>query len=157
MSGSVQASSQLSPVNPPVAPTGPVLFFDGECGLCNRIVRLLLRMDGRGVLRFAPLQGVTAQAYLRAHGLPTEDFDSLVFVPDWSRREHPEFLLRTDGALAAARVLGGVGRVLAWARVLPANWRDAGYKLVARFRYRIWGEWKPRPLARAEWGARFMA
>lgn len=158
MSGRVQASSQLSPLNPPVAsaPAGPVLFFDGECGLCNRIVRLLLRMDGRGVLRFAPLQGVAAQAYLRAHGLPTEDFDSLVFVPDWARRERAEFLLRTDGALAAARALGGVGRVLAWARLLPASWRDAGYKLIARFRYRIWGEWKPRPLARAEWAARFM-
>ncbi|MBC7368790.1 MAG: DUF393 domain-containing protein [Undibacterium sp.] len=157
LSGSVQASSQLSPVNLPVVPTGPVVFFDGECGFCNRIVRLLLRMDGRGVLRFAPLQGATAQAYLRTHGLPTEDFDSLVFVPDWARRDRAEFLLRTDGALAAARAVGGVGRVLAWARLLPAGWRDVGYKLVARFRYRIWGEWKPRPLARAEWAARFMA
>mgnify|MGYP000479251079 CR=1 FL=1 len=27
------------------APSGPVLFFDGECGLCNRIVRLLLWLD----------------------------------------------------------------------------------------------------------------
>lgn len=143
------------PVTPPAA--GPVLFFDGECGLCNRIVRLLLRLDRRGALRFAPLQGVTAQAYLRAQGLPTEDFDSLVFVPDWGRREHPEFLLRTDGALAAARAIGGWGRVLSWARVLPKSWRDAAYKVIARWRYRLWGEWQPRPLARAEWAARFMA
>ncbi len=132
------------------------MFFDGECALCNRIVRLLLRLDRRGVLRFAPLQGPTAQGYLRAQGLPTEDFDSLVFVPDWARRERREFLLRTDGALAAARAVGGAGRVLAWARVLPAVWRDAGYKLVARYRYQIWGEWTPRPLARAEWAARFL-
>src|SRR4051812_37486572 len=47
----------------------PVLFFDGECGLCNRVVRLLLRLDTRGRLRFAPLQGPVAQDYLRAHGL----------------------------------------------------------------------------------------
>jgi predicted DCC family thiol-disulfide oxidoreductase YuxK len=133
-----------------------VLFFDGECGLCNRIVRLLLRLDRRAVLRFAPLQGSTAQAYLRAHGLPTEDFDSLVFVPDWARCEWPEFLLRTDGALAAARAVGGFGRVLAWARVIPVTWRDAGYKLVARYRYQIWGEWTPQPLARADWATRFM-
>jgi predicted DCC family thiol-disulfide oxidoreductase YuxK len=154
----VQALSQFSPLTPPVvpAPAKPVLFFDGECGLCNRIVRLLLRMDRRGGLQFAPLQGPTAQAYLRAHGLPTEDFDSLVFVPDWARRERAEFLLRTEGALAAARSVGGVGRALAWARVRPVSWRDAGYQLIARFRYRIWGEWKPRALARAEWAARFM-
>jgi predicted DCC family thiol-disulfide oxidoreductase YuxK len=102
------------------------------------------------------LQGPTAQAYLRAHGLPTEDFDSLVFVPDWARRARPEFLLRTDGALAAARAVGGLGRALAWARVIPVRGRDAGYKLVARYRYQIWGEWTPRPLARPEWATRFL-
>jgi predicted DCC family thiol-disulfide oxidoreductase YuxK len=136
---------------------GPVLFFDGECGLCNRIVRLLLWIDRRGALRFAPLQGPTAQTYLRAHGLPTDDFDSLIFVPDWAARDRREFLVRTDGALAAARAAGGVGRMLAWARVLPAGWRDAGYRLIARWRYRIMGRWQPRPLAQAEWAARFLA
>lgn len=149
------ASSPIAPTPP--LPAGPVLFFDGECGLCNRIVRLLLWLDGRAVLRFAPLQGPAAQAYLRSHRLPTEDFDSLVFVPDWARRDRPEFLLRTDGALAAARAVGGVGTVVGWSRVLPGAWRDAAYKVVARFRYRIWGEWTPRPLARPEWAARFMA
>ncbi len=138
------------------APSGPVLFFDGECGLCNRIVRLLLWLDRRAVMRFAPLQGPTAQAYLGQHGLPTEDFDSLVFVPEWARRDRPEFLLRTDGALAAARAVGGIGVAVAWGRVLPGAWRDAAYKVVARFRYRIWGEWKPRPLARAEWAQRIL-
>ena len=135
---------------------GPVLFFDGECGLCHRVVLWLLRRDEHGVLRYAPLQSVTAQAYLRAHGLPTEDFDSLVYVPDWSARERREFLLRTDGALAAARVVGGLGSVVAWARILPRAWRDGVYRVIARWRYRIWGEWKPRPLARPEWVARFL-
>jgi predicted DCC family thiol-disulfide oxidoreductase YuxK len=135
---------------------GPVLFFDGECGLCYRVVLWLMRRDGRGVLRFAPLQGVTAQAYLRAHGLPTENFDSLVYVPDWAARERREFLLRTDGALAAARAVGGWGAVVAWARVLPRAWRDGVYRVIARWRYRIWGEWTPRPFARPEWAARFL-
>lgn len=136
--------------------SGPVLFFDGECGLCNRVVRLMLRLDGRGVLRFAPLQGRHAQEYLRSHGLPVRDFDSLVFVPEWSRRDRMEFLVRTDGALAALRAIGGVARMLAWLRIFPRSWRDAAYRLVARFRHRIWGEWQPRPLARAEWRGRFL-
>ena len=150
------SATPANPIYSAAVADGPVLFFDGECGLCHRVVRLLLRLDRRGALRFAPLQGPTAQGYLRAHRLPTEDFDSLVFVPDWRRRDRPEFLLRTDGALAAALAAGGLGSVVAWARVLPGGWRDAGYRLVARWRYRIWGEWRPRPLARAEWAARFM-
>jgi len=136
------------------AMTGPVLLFDGECGLCNRCVRLLLRLDRHARLRFAPLQSPPAQAYLRARGLPVTDFDSLVFVSDWAGAGPP--LLRTDGVLAALRLCPGPGRMLAAALgMVPAGWRDRAYKLIARWRYRIWGEWRPRPLSRPEWQDRF--
>lgn len=134
----------------------PVLLYDGTCGLCNRIVRLLLRTDKVGRLRFAPLQGEPAQAYLRAHGLPTEDFDSLVFVPDWNIAAAGGYFLRTDGALAAAAEVGGVWRLVTWMRVLPAWMRDPFYKLVARTRYALFGEYKPSPLPRPEWEQRFL-
>ncbi|MBS0663866.1 MAG: DUF393 domain-containing protein [Verrucomicrobia bacterium] len=141
----------------PTAP-GPVLLFDGECSLCQRIVRLLLRLDGEGRLRYAPLQGAHGQSFLRARGLPADDFDSLVFVNDWARREHGEFRLRTDGVLAALRTCGGLGDELAAVlAVWPAAWRDAGYRQVARLRYRVFGPWRPRPLARVEWAGRFLA
>lgn len=136
---------------------GPVLLFDGTCGLCNRCVRLLLRSDRHERMHFAPLQSAPAQDYLRSHGLPTDDFDSLIFVPDWSQRERRDFLSRTNGVVAALRVCGGVaGACGAMLKVIPSSWRDAGYKLIARWRYRIWGEWKPRPLAKPAWAARFI-
>lgn len=141
---------------PPNARPGPVLLFDGECGLCHRAVRLLLRLDREGRLRFAPLQSPAAQEFLRARGLATADFDSLVFVADWAGRERADYLLRTAGVIAALRVVGGMGRLLAAALgVVPRGWRDAGYRLVARWRYRIFGPWRGRPLPRAEWAARF--
>ncbi len=135
----------------------PVLLYDGECGLCNRTVRLLLALDRRGALRFAPLQGPHAQGYLRDHGLPADDFDTLVFVPDWARRDRPEFLLRSDGVFAALRLCGSRrADVLAWLRVLPRALRDAGYRLVARTRFQIWGKWDATcPLPRPEWRGRF--
>jgi predicted DCC family thiol-disulfide oxidoreductase YuxK len=138
-------------------PAGPVLFYDGECGLCNRTVRFLLRLDRRGALRFAPLQGPAAQAYLRSHGLPADDFETLVFVPDWARRDRPEFLLRTDGVVGALRACGSTAAdVLAWMRVVPRGLRDAGYRFVARTRYRLFGKWDTAcPLPRPEWRGRF--
>lgn len=137
---------------------GPVLFFDGECGLCNRLVRLLLRLDHAGRLRFAPLQGAAAQSYLGAHGLPTVEFDTLVFVPEWSERERPDYLLRTSGVIAALRVVGGgLARTLAgFIAIFPAPLRDAGYRTVGRWRYRVFGPWRPRPLLRPEWASRFL-
>lgn len=136
---------------------GPVLLFDGECGLCHRVVRLLLRLDRAGRLHFAPLQGPAAQEYLRAHGLPTADFETLIYVPDWNRRGEPEFLLRTAGVVAALREAGGMGRFLAAILgIFPLAWRDAGYRIVGRWRYRVFGPWRPRPLARPEWASRFL-
>jgi len=147
---------QPVPSSPPAGPSGPVLLYDGECGLCNRFVRLLLRLDARGALHFAALQAPSAQAYLRSHGLPAEDFDSLVFVPDWPHADRPEFLLRTDGLIAAFQSCGGMLRAaLPLLRIIPSSWRDAAYRLIARTRYRIFGAWKPRPLPKPEWASRF--
>jgi predicted DCC family thiol-disulfide oxidoreductase YuxK len=135
----------------------PVLLYDGECGLCNGIVRFLIREDRRGRMKFAPLQSAPAQAYLRARGLATENFDSLVFVPDWSDPGAAAPRLRTDGALGATDEIGGLWRVVSGARGLPRWLRDGAYKLIARSRYRLFGEYRPTPLPEESWAERFLA
>jgi predicted DCC family thiol-disulfide oxidoreductase YuxK len=138
----------------------PVLLYDGECGLCNRSVRFLLAIDRTGLLRFAPLQSEPGQAWLRANGLPVDDFSSLVFIRDWEGRAAGgpgAYALRTDGLVAALEAGGGIGRVLAFIRYFPRSWRDGVYRLVARIRYRIFGPWRDRPLARPEMRKRFIA
>ena len=118
-----------------MSPTAPVeaaraervLLFDGECGLCQALVQFLLRRARARRLWFAPLQGATAQAYLRERGLPTEDFETAVYVPAW--RERPrEFLVRNDAVLAVLAELGGAWRAVRVLRVLPRSWRDAAYR-----------------------------
>lgn len=134
----------------------PVLLYDGECGLCNRLVRSLLKADRAGKLNYAPLQSEPAQEYLRGQRLPTQDFDSLVFVMDW---EYPLVyppLLRTDGALAAAAEVGGVWRVVAWLRIFPRWLRDPFYKLIAKTRYALFGKYRGKPLKESEWKDRFL-
>lgn len=136
------------------AETAPVLLFDGGCGLCNAAVGFLLRIDRRGILRFATLQGAPGQAWLRANGLPEEDFESMVLVRDWDGAAG--YALRTDALVGALRACGGLGRALAWIRVIPRPWRDGAYRVVARLRYRVFGEWRPAPLASPQWAARFV-
>jgi predicted DCC family thiol-disulfide oxidoreductase YuxK len=137
---------------------GQVVLYDAECGLCIRAVSFLLAIDARGVLRFAPLQGAAGQAWLRAHGLPTAGFESLVLVRDWSRPlpGADGYLLRTDALVAALQACGGAGRVLAWIRFIPRPWRDAGYRLVARVRRGLFGAGNPGSLRKAEWRDRFI-
>lgn len=140
----------------------PVLLYDGECGLCNAVLRFLMREDAAGTLRFAPLQSATGQAFLRARSMNTEDFDSLVFIPDLGRaadaewREGRDFYLRTDGVVRVLDHVGGLWRVVSWLRMLPQRWRDPAYKLVARMRYRLFGEYLPTPLPEAAWAERIL-
>lgn len=134
----------------------PVLLYDGECGLCNALMRFMLRRDRRGVLLFAPLQGATGQAFLKARGLDTEDFDSLVFIED-SRRPGTAYFMRTAGALRAMAQLGGVWRPLAGLlSIVPSSWSDVLYKAVARTRYRLFGTYRPTPLPNPEWARRIL-
>ncbi|MCC6889643.1 MAG: DUF393 domain-containing protein, partial [Hyphomicrobiales bacterium] len=60
--------------------TGPILFFDGECGLCARSVAWCLRQDRRRVLRFAPIQGRTYRE-IGDPGKPT-DGSTMVLVDE---------------------------------------------------------------------------
>ncbi|HZZ19135.1 MAG TPA: DCC1-like thiol-disulfide oxidoreductase family protein [Opitutaceae bacterium] len=138
-------------------PRIPVLLYDGECGLCNAVVRFILRHDREGRIHFAPLQSAPAQDYLRSKGLPQDDFDSLVFVPDWSSRDKEGFLLRTAGALASFASMGRPWAILAKLEVIPVWLRDAAYKLIAKTRYALFGEYEPRPLENQEWEKRFLA
>jgi predicted DCC family thiol-disulfide oxidoreductase YuxK len=135
----------------------PVLLYDGECGLCNAVVRFILRHDRSGRIHFAPLQSAPAQEFLRAKGLPEEDFDSLIFIPDWENRDREGYLLKTSGALAALSSMGGPCAALSRLKVIPAGLRDAVYWLISKTRYAVFGAYEPRPLENPAWEKRFLA
>jgi predicted DCC family thiol-disulfide oxidoreductase YuxK len=110
---------------------GAIVFFDGACGLCNRLVDLLLRLDRRRRLWFAPLQGATARARLPREAAGG---DALVVLADG-------MAYRESGAVAILLgQLGGVWRILAaGVRLVPGPVRDGVYRWVARRRYRWFG------------------
>jgi len=103
----------------------PILFYDGECGLCSRAVQWCLRHDHNRVLRFAPLQGTTYAA-LRFDDKPSQ-LDTLVFA------DADGLHVRSSGALRAMRLLGGPWGVLAvmcyW--LVPRVLRDRVYRFIA--------------------------
>ena len=52
--------------------SNPIVFYDGVCGLCNRLVQFLLKHDREGRLRFASLQSDFAAKVLGRHGFDPE-------------------------------------------------------------------------------------
>jgi predicted DCC family thiol-disulfide oxidoreductase YuxK len=133
-----------------------VVFYDGVCGLCNRLVQFLLVRDRRGVLHFAPLQGELAGPELARHGVDPADLDSVGVVSDWGLAgERAD--TRAAAVLEALERLGGGWRLAARAgRIVPRTLADLVYRAVARSRYRIFGRLDTCPLPRPEWKDRFL-
>jgi predicted DCC family thiol-disulfide oxidoreductase YuxK len=115
-----------------------LLLFDGRCGLCDRLVRFVLRRDRRDRFVFAPLQSRLAAEVLARHGRDARALDTFCLVLD---RGGPSerVLVRSRAALAVARLLGAPWRALCVLGVLPTSWLDALYDFVARRRRRWFG------------------
>jgi predicted DCC family thiol-disulfide oxidoreductase YuxK len=83
---------------------GPVVLYDGECGLCHRSVKFLLERD-RSQLWYAALQGETAAQLRAEHPRIPGTLESVVLVD--GGRVH----LRSKAILhAAAIALGALVR-----------------------------------------------
>src|SRR4051794_37283045 len=78
------------------------IFYDGVCGLCNRLNRFVLRRDDRNLFRFAALQSEYARRTLSSHGRNPDDLDTMVVVT-----ASGELFVK---ALAALFVLREMGR-----------------------------------------------
>ena len=110
------------------------MFFDGVCGLCNRTVQFLLRHDRHERLKFAPLQGPTAQRMLPPLGGRPQDLNTIYVLTS-----NGQLLERSRAVLFAATALGGGWTLLGILRVVPRPVADLIYGWVARIRYRVFG------------------
>jgi len=111
----------------------PILFFDGECALCNKSVLWILRHERQDELLFAPLNSSVAQRIL--HNTPQAGHtDSIVLMePDGT------VLTASDAALRIVRFLSPWWRPLALLVLVPRILREPTYRFVARNRKRWFG------------------
>lgn len=134
----------------PVAEPGPVVLYDGVCGLCSRSVRWILRHERDHVLVFAPLQGPTAAALRATYPAIPRSLESVVYIT--GGRAH----LRSKAFLHLAAHLRAPWRWVHAMRWLPGVVLDLGYRLIARVRYRVWGKTATCELPAPEARARFL-
>ncbi len=127
-----------------------LVIYDGHCGLCNRSVRWLLRRDRHDRLRFAPPESARVAELLARLGFDAPDAASgpgtiLVVLHPGAPLE--QALLRSDAVVALLGELPRPWPALGVAlRLIPRPLRDLGYRLIARWRYRVWGRLECCPL-----------
>jgi predicted DCC family thiol-disulfide oxidoreductase YuxK len=132
-----------------------LVLYDGVCGLCDRFVQMLLRIDRHDRLRFAALQGPIGAAVLKRAGRTADPLSTVIVIADYLSPAE-RFLDRSDAGLFAIASAGGVYRAAAGLRVVPRFIRDAMYDLVARTRYRIFGRYDACPIPGPGTRAKFL-
>lgn len=139
------------PSTPPQSlslPPGGVVFYDGVCGFCNKFINWVIRHDHRRQLRFAPLQGSTAQSLIPAKY--TQLLSTVVLHTNRGNFTHSTAVWRI------LFTLGGpwtIAAALLW--LIPYPLRNLGYSLVGRIRYRLFGKFDSCRLPSAEERALF--
>lgn len=111
-----------------------ILLFDGVCNLCNSIVQFTIKRDTKEKFKFASLQSASGQALLKKFGLPTDDFDSFVFI------NGDKHFIKSSAALHVLKELGGVWKLFYVFIILPQRFRDFFYNIIAKSRYKIFGK-----------------
>lgn len=127
-----------------------IVIFDGVCHLCQGAVQFIIKRDPQARFVFAPLQSELAQQLLAEFPELSADTDSVLLI------KQQRCYLYSDAALEIARDLSGFWpccRVLRW---IPRAWRDAGYKWLARHRYRLFGRSEVCMSPSAELKSRFI-
>ena len=121
------------PIVPDFDDSEPLIVFDGDCVLCSRTMRLILRFDRAERFRLAPAQGRIGQGLYRHLDLPTDHFETYLLIAEG------EIYQRSTAVVQIAKRLPWPWRIGAALWIIPRPIRDGLYNLIARHRYRIFG------------------
>ncbi len=133
------------------AQDGPIMVFDTDCVLCSGAVAFILGHERDRSLRFVGAWSDTGLALAARHGFTRADLNETFLVITAA-----DALARSDAALAVAGHLRAPWRWLTVLRVVPRPVRDAAYGLVARHRYRWFGQRRNCVVVPAAERARFV-
>ncbi len=104
-----------------------IIFYDGECPLCNRAVRFVLKADRKALFKFAPLGGATAATKLSHLEVKRS---TLVLL-----QNNGKLLIEGKAVLRIMWLLGGFYSFLGWLSFLPTLPFDLAYRFIAKHRH----------------------
>lgn len=111
----------------------PVILFDGVCNFCDASVQFILQRDPKETFHFASIQSEAGQELLRKHNVPA-NMDSMILI------ENDKVYYKSSAALRISRHLQGAWKLLYVFMVVPSPIRNLVYEVIAKNRYKWFGQ-----------------
>jgi predicted DCC family thiol-disulfide oxidoreductase YuxK len=110
---------------------GPVIYFDGVCNLCNGAINFFIKKDKKRKFKYSSLQSKYAKSSLDSKFI--NDLDTVVL------KHNGNIYLRSQAILASLVILGLPYSLFGMFLIIPAQFTDLIYNLIAKNRYKLFG------------------
>lgn len=114
---------------------GGIILFDGVCNFCDSSVQFIIKHDQAAYFQFASIQSDIGQALLAKYNV-LENVDSVILI------EHGRVYAESTAALRISRKLDGFWPICYLFTLVPPFFRNSVYRIVAKNRYRLFGQKK---------------
>ncbi|XOV68457.1 MAG: thiol-disulfide oxidoreductase DCC family protein [Fluviicola sp.] len=108
-----------------------IVFYDGDCGFCNRSVNYVMKHDKTKSIHYASLQSEITKKIFVSNGWPEADLSTFYFM------ENGELFQKSKAAFKVLKYFPWYMQWLHVFRIFPRAFRDWVYDQVAKRRRRI--------------------
>jgi predicted DCC family thiol-disulfide oxidoreductase YuxK len=108
-----------------------ILFYDGDCPLCNRVVTFILNHEKDSKILFSALDTAAANEFLSKHTLYKREEETVYFF------DGEQLYSKSTAALKLLPFLKGYLFVLRLGWLCPRGLRDIVYNNIAKRRKRL--------------------
>lgn len=108
-----------------------ILFYDGDCGLCNRSVQFILNHEQNHEIHFAALQSEFAQDFLKTKEIEHIDYSTMILY------KNNQLYTKSDAAFQIVSHLKWYWRPLFVLKVFPRGLRNLAYEFIAARRKKL--------------------
>ncbi|HSY61171.1 MAG TPA: thiol-disulfide oxidoreductase DCC family protein [Cytophaga sp.] len=140
----------VADLNSEIKPGQSLVLFDGICHFCNNSVNFIIDCDPEKKFVFAPLQSELAKKLLEQFGEETIKIDTIILI------QHNKLYKRSRAALEIVKQLNGLWSLCYVFIIIPGFIRDIVYNIIAKNRYKWFGQMEVCRIPTPEMRERFL-
>ena len=113
-----------------------IILIDGDCIMCTRFSKFVLRWDRKKQFLFASQQSAQGRSILKHYIIPP-DTDSIMLF------DEGQLWLHSSAILNVFKYLGLPWQAMVLFKIVPRPLRDGVYRMIAAMRYKLFGKHAP--------------